>query len=636
MEKRLVLFLILTFGIVILWLQIVPQPKKKPPKKQPPVATGESDEQPGPGTVEEPGTIPEPGPGTAPPVPATDRPTPIPPPSDSDVVIDSDNLRIRWTLDRWGGSLKQVAFKEYSERPDQDPSADPASRYHLVSKNLLAKKSTRSPRMLAVDVIDEDGRVVLRTSKVLWDLAERSEERVVFRLDIPAAGATLVKEFTFPREVEGVSGGAWHLDLTFRLEVEDAKKAAQFGADAWRIRMTGPSGLAAEPTTSLGVMLQVEVLTLDRVKGEYFRPPSRPGGEPRVYPDAKDQAAGRRIDWLAYHSRFFTGALRPYDGVRTDAYRTLTYAIEDLNYEGKKPIVNAITAIEFPMPLDEDGGRPERRFMFFAGPMDPKILKSPPYETFEYLVDYGMFGIPKLLLGLLGIIQSVVGSWGIAIIVLTIIVRLSMFPISRKSQLATQRYSKKMGRLKPKMDVIKEKHENNKKKQQEEMMKLYKEEGVRPPLGCLLMFLQLPVFIGLFVALRKSIDLRHAEFLWAKDLAGPDKLIPDLLTGHSLPLLADPLHLNLFPILMGVFWFLSAAQAPKSADPQQQSMMKMMKWMPIIFTLMLYNYAAGLALYMIISSLWSIFETKVVKKILFKEENLGDVGVPSATFRKGR
>ena len=119
-----------------------------------------------------------------------------------------------------------------------------------------------------------------------------------------------MKEFTFPREVEGVDGGAWHLDLTFRLEVEDAKKAAQFGADAWRIRRTGPSGLAAEPTTSLGVMLQVEVLTLDRVKGEYFRPPSRPGGEPRVYPDAEDQAAGRRIDWLAYHSRFFTGALR--------------------------------------------------------------------------------------------------------------------------------------------------------------------------------------------------------------------------------------------------------------------------------------------------------------------------------------
>jgi len=383
-------------------------------------------------------------------------------------------------------------------------------------------------------------------------------------------------------------------------------------------------------------MLQVEVLTLDRVDGEYFRPPSKVGAPALIFPDLSDQAEGRRVEWLAYHSRFFTGALRAYDAVKTDAYQTLTIPIEDMDYEGKDKIVNAITALEFPLPLAEDGGWPERKFMFFAGPMDPAVLKEAPYESFEYLVDYGMFGIPRLLLGLLGIIQSVVGSWGVAIIVLTIIVRLAMFPVSRKSQLATQRYSKKMGRLKPKMDVIKEKHATNKKKQQEEMMKLYKEEGVRPPLGCLLMFLQMPIFIGLFIALRKSIDLRHAEFLWATDLAGPDKLIPNLLTDHSIPVLSDPLHLNLFPILMGVFWYMSAAMAPKPADPQQQSMMRMMKWMPVLFTLMLYNYAAGLALYMIISSLWSIFETKVVKKILFKEDNSGEVGLPSPNFRKGR
>ncbi|MEN8151712.1 MAG: hypothetical protein ABFS86_17990, partial [Planctomycetota bacterium] len=75
---------------------------------------------------------------------------------------------------------------------------------------------------------------------------------------------------------------------------------------------------------------------------------------------------------------------------------------------------------------------------------------------------------------------------------------------------------------------------------------------------------------------------------------------------------------------------------PKPADPQQQSMHRMMKWMPVLFTLMLYNYAAGPALYMTVSSVWSIFETKVVKKVLFKEENGGEVGVPSPSFRKGR
>ena len=637
MEKRLVLFLVLTFGIVILWLNFVPKPpKKKAPPKNPPVTAEENGAAKESVPVEEPGTTPDPDTPEAAPENDTGLPVSVRPPADSEVDVDAEDRRVRWTLDRWGGSLKQVEFKEYSDRPGQDPAADPSTRYRLVSKNLVAKQSSQAPRMLAVDIVDEEGRAVLRTSRVVWDLVEQTAETVVFRLDLPAAGASLVKTFTFPRHVEGVEGGAWHLDFDLELVVNDPAKAARFGAEFWRVRLTGPSAISADPKTSLGLMLQVEALKTGEVNGEYWRPPSKATSEPKVFPHPSDQADGDRVDWLAYHNRFFTGALRPYDPVKTDAYQTLTIPIEDLDYEGREKIVNAITALEFKLPLAEDGGSASRKFMFYAGPMDPDLLREEPYDSFKYLVDYGMFGIPRLLLNLLGLIQGLTVNWGVAIIVLTIIVRLAMFPISRKSQLATQRYSKKMARLKPKMDVIKEKHPENKKKQQEETMKLYKEEGVRPPLGCLLMFLQMPIFIGLFIALRKSIELRHSAFLWAEDLAGPDMLIPNLLSDHSIPLISDPFHFNLLPILMGISWFLSAAMAPKPADPQQQSMMKMMKWMPILFTLMLYNYAAGLALYMTVSSVWSIFETKVVKKVLFKEDNSGEVGVPSPTFRKGR
>ncbi|MEN8151473.1 MAG: membrane protein insertase YidC, partial [Planctomycetota bacterium] len=617
MEKRLVLFLVLTFGIVILWLNVVPQPKpdKETPSKETPEAPGENPAENAPGPdvgPGEPGETPEPGPesdpgaGTPDPEGDTGLPVSVRPPADSEIVVDAEDRRVRWTLDRWGGSLKQVEFKEFSDQPGQDPVADPSTRYRLVSKNLAAKQSSQAPRMLAVDIVNGDGRALFRGSRVLWDVVEQTEDRVVFRLELPKAGAALVKTFEFPRTVEGVEGGAWHLDFDLALEVTDPAKAALFcdrsGAESWRIRLTGPSGVAADPATSLGLMLQVEALKIGEVNGEYWRPPSKPTSPEKVFPEASDQAAGDRVDWLAYHNRFFTGALRPYDPVKTDAYRTLTIPIEDLDYEGREKIVNAVTALEFKLPLTEEGSRPSRRFMFYAGPMDPTWLRNEPYEHFEYLVDYGMFGIPRLLLNLLGLIQGLTVNWGIAIIVLTIIVRLGMFPISRKSQLATQRYSKKMARLKPKMDVIKEKHAENKKKQQEEMMKLYREEGVRPPLGCLLMFLQMPIFIGLFIALRKSIELRHSAFLWAEDLAGPDMMIPNLLTDHSIPLVSDPFHFNLLPILMGISWFFSAAMAPKPADPQQQSMHRMMKWMPVLFTLMLYNYAAGLALYMTVSS----------------------------------
>jgi YidC/Oxa1 family membrane protein insertase len=190
-----------------------------------------------------------------------------------------------------------------------------------------------------------------------------------------------------------------------------------------------------------------------------------------------------------------------------------------------------------------------------------------------------------------------------------------------------------MARLKPKIDEIKKRHAKNKKKQQEEQMKLMREEGMQMfPAGCLVMFLQLPVFIGLFQALRYTIGLRHSSFLWTRDLTAPDQLAGPW-SNHGIPLLWDPLFLNVLPILMGITWYLSSAMAPKPVDPQQAQQMKMMKWMPIIFSLMLYNYPAGLALYMVVSSTWSIFEMKVVRRVFLQPEEGAEA---PATFRKGR
>jgi YidC/Oxa1 family membrane protein insertase len=288
------------------------------------------------------------------------------------------------------------------------------------------------------------------------------------------------------------------------------------------------------------------------------------------------------------------------------------------------------------MPLPEPGQTVERSFLFFVGPVDPGLLSEEPYAAIKPIIDYGLFGfITKALLALLGVIRSVVVNWGVAIIVLTLIVRLAMFPISRRSQLSMQKYQRQMGRLKPKMDVIREKYKDkNKKKMNEEIMKLYREEGVSMvPKGCLVMFLQLPIFIGLFQALRYSIDLRHSPFLWAMDLTAPDRLGGWQVDTSGIPLIPNPLFFNVFPILMGITWYLSSAMAPKPADPQQAQQMKMMKWFPIIFSLLLYNYPAGLALYMVTSSCWSIFEMKVVRRLLAKSE-------PEAAevkgFRKGR
>jgi YidC/Oxa1 family membrane protein insertase len=127
--------------------------------------------------------------------------------------------------------------------------------------------------------------------------------------------------------------------------------------------------------------------------------------------------------------------------------------------------------------------------------------------------------------------------------------------------------------------------------------------------------LQFPVFIGLFAALRTSILLRHEPFiLWVKDLSRPDALIDFGGPLVDFPLISAVTSLNVLPLVMVFLWVWHQRSMPKPTDPQQAQMMKMMTFMPIMFGIMLYNYAAGLSLYMITSSALGIFEQKVIKK----------------------
>jgi YidC/Oxa1 family membrane protein insertase len=176
------------------------------------------------------------------------------------------------------------------------------------------------------------------------------------------------------------------------------------------------------------------------------------------------------------------------------------------------------------------------------------------------------------------------------------------------------RYQAKMKRLQPRIDEIKKRNAKDPAAQRQEQAKLMQEEGAFPPLGgCLSMFLQIPVFIGLFAALRASFDLRHAPFaLWIQDLSMPDQL---LRIGLSLPLIGTIEYLNILPPLMVVLWIWQQKGMPVPADEQAARMQKMMMWMPVMMGFFLYNYAAGLSLYMITQSGLGIVEQKVIKKI---------------------
>jgi len=190
---------------------------------------------------------------------------------------------------------------------------------------------------------------------------------------------------------------------------------------------------------------------------------------------------------------------------------------------------------------------------------------------------------------------------------LTLLVRVLLFPLNRVQQSSMQRYGAAMQRLKPQLDALKAKYKNNMRKYNEEQMQLLKAEGVRPPLGgCLLIFLQFPIWVSLFQVLRSNIELRHAPFMfWVHDLSSPDRM--------PFPIVGT---IHLLPILMAAAQVIQMRLQPKPADDSQAQMQRMMGFMmPIVMLLFLYKYPSGLALYIFTSSLFGIAEYQIVKRL---------------------
>jgi YidC/Oxa1 family membrane protein insertase len=282
---------------------------------------------------------------------------------------------------------------------------------------------------------------------------------------------------------------------------------------------------------------------------------------------------------------------------------------------------------DFNMHVSRVGDFPSQAsFEWYIGPKDKAILADyGPLDTIPEFADYGssffyrMFlttWIAPGIMALLTFFHSLVGNWGVAIILLTILVRITLMPLNRRSQLKMAEYQVKMQKVKPLLDSINKKYAKDPQAKQQATMKLYKKHKVAPPLGgCLPPFLQMPIFIGLFAALRSSLKLRQQPFVsWMEDLSRPDALIDfGGPIADFFPLTAVTTF-NLLPIIMVVLWVAHQKSMPKPADPNQAQMQKIMTFMPILFGILLYNYAAGLSLYMITSSAIGIFEAKVIKK----------------------
>ena len=194
-------------------------------------------------------------------------------------------------------------------------------------------------------------------------------------------------------------------------------------------------------------------------------------------------------------------------------------------------------------------------------------------------------------------------NYGVALIILTIIVRALLHPLTRKSQVGMA----KMQKLQPMVEELQKKHADDKQKLTQEQMALWRKYGVSPMGGCLPMLFQMPVLFALFGALRAAIELRHAGFLWVDDLSQPDTLFR---LPVYLPIVGN--EFNLLPLLMAAVMVLTQRSTMKAATEQARQQQKMMKFMPIIFAVFLYHMPSGLCLYILTSTSVGMFERWLV------------------------
>jgi YidC/Oxa1 family membrane protein insertase len=306
------------------------------------------------------------------------------------------------------------------------------------------------------------------------------------------------------------------------------------------------------------------------------------------------------IDWAGVSNRYFLSVLIP---------NAKNASVAEVTFLPIVPGERVVTRMAYPGVDIPDGGVVVRNFRAYMGPKVSETLASV-QPGLERSIDLGWSWIEPLTRffhWFLALLYGFIPNYGVAIILVTIIVRVVTFPIMQKQMKSMER----MRELQPALKEIQEKHKEDRQRQSEAMMKLYREEGVNPLGGCFPMLLQFPVFIGLFYALQSTIALRHADFaLWINDLSAPEELFT--LPGIGLPV-------RLLPVVMGASMFLQQRMTPMTGmDPVQARMMTTV--MPIMMTVLFYQFPSGLVLYWMISNFLGIGHQLWVRKQRSQQE----------------
>ena len=328
-----------------------------------------------------------------------------------------------------------------------------------------------------------------------------------------------------------------------------------------------------------------------------------------------DEDTEVNIKWLSYRQHFFSSILASKDEFEKADLTSVNLVEEETRTAG---FTKEYTSV---VPLQLEAGELSKNMNWYYGPTDVAVLSK--YENLgledSIPFGWGIFGwINRYVFTPFYTFLSGIFPYGIAIVIMTILVRLAMSPATYKSYLSQA----KMKVLKPEITELGEKYKDNAMKKQQETMKLYGKAGVSPMSGCIPAFIQMPIFYALFMFFPTSFALRQKSFLWAEDLSSFDTIY-QFPEGFSIPFYGD--HISLFPILASVAIFFYMMMTTGQNMPQQPGMPNMkfiMYLMPFFMLVFFNNYASGLSLYYFVSNLITIGIMLVIKNFILDNDKI--------------
>ncbi|MDO5072893.1 MAG: membrane protein insertase YidC [Neisseria animaloris] len=543
--KRLMAFFAIALVILLGWEQLFPSPKPVPAQQQ------ASPTQQSPAKIQA----------------DTSALTPAVP-----ITVTTDTMKA--VIDEKSGDLRQLTLLKYNASSDE-------------SKDFVLFNDSKNYTYVAQsELFNSDGQNILKniTFQAPQKQYSLNGDKVEVRLSAPETnGLKIDKIYTFNKnsylidirfDVTNQSGAPVKLDAVYRLLRDNSK----------------PDGEGYFNHTYTGPVVYTPAGKFEKVTFEDLDDDYNSGRDQAEYVRQTDSG------WLGMIQHYFmsTWILQPKDGQSVCNNGGCQIDL-------KRRSDNLYSAsVRVPMPAIQNGNKLDFPVGLYAGPQTTGTI-SKIADNLQLAKDYGkvhIFASP--LFWLLDKLHGFVGNWGWAIVLLTIIVKAILYPLTN----ASYRSMAKMRAVAPRLQALKEKYGDDRMAMQQAMMKMYKDEKINPLGGCLPMLLQIPVFIGLYWAIFSSVELRQAPWIgWIHDLSRPDPWF-------------------ILPVIMAATMFIQTYLNPPSTDPMQA---KMMKIMPIIFSVMFFFFPAGLVLYWVVNNILTIFQQWYINRSIEKQRAAGEV-----------